>query len=616
MSDAIKPGLPQGISGGAFRAGEAVPPAPVIKPRLWPALIVVAIQWAALVLPPRLDPGGMSAFYGFMINIYFGIGGVLLWWLFFSRVRWSDVGVGLLAIAVGLAAVWFLGDESLKPMGGFPIIGYVAPIVTTALVVWLGVTPFLSWPVRRAGMVLAILAVCGYYLTQRLDGMNGMFQAAWQPRWRTTDESRFLAERASLAKGVELKIDAGNGPLEAREGDWTAFRGGLARDGALRDVAIETDWTAHPPKLLWKHLVGPGWSSFAVVGDRVFTQEQRGPDEVVVCYHANTGKELWEHKDSARFSEVVGGPGPRATPTFHDGKLYTQGAAGKLNCLDARTGATVWSRDIVADSRSETPTWGFSASPLVVDGVVTVYGGAAGKAVLAYKASTGEPLWTAGDGDKSYCSTQLSRIDGVDQILISTNTGVLSLEPQKGTILWNHEWNLKGGMARVTQPNVIGSDVLVGTGFGEGTQRFHVEHSGDTWKTKEVWTSRAVNPYYNDFVVHDNHLYGYDGPFFTCVDLKDGKRKWRHRGYGSGQVLLLPKQSLLVILSEAGDDEMSEVALVAATPAEHKQIAALESFKGKTWNHPVIANGRLYIRNGREAACYQLTPKMVASQGK
>src|SRR5262249_19075967 len=159
---------------------------------------------------------------------------------------------------------------------------------------------------------------------------------------------------------------------------------------------------------VWRHRVGPGWSSFAVVGNRLYTQEQRGQDEAVVCYDADTGNELWVHRDAARFSEVVAGPGPRATPTFHQGQLYAQGAAGRLKCLDAATGRVLWSRAVIADSGAKLPQWGFAASPLVVRGVVTVFAGApGGKSVLGYNAASGELAWSAGEGQFSYCSTQL-----------------------------------------------------------------------------------------------------------------------------------------------------------------------------------------------------------------
>jgi outer membrane protein assembly factor BamB len=301
----------------------------------------------------------------------------------------------------------------------------------------------------------------------------------------------------------------------------------------------------------------------------------------------------------------MAGPGPRATPTFHEGKIYALGATGVLNCLDPVTGAMLWSRDIVADSKAQVPIWGFSASPLIVNDVLTVFaGGPKEKSVLAYSASSGEPVWTAGEGQLSYCSTQLARLAGVEQLVIATEQGLAAFDPAAGKVLWTYSWPLEG-MARVVQPaRVSDFDLLIGTGFGMGTQRVHVSQTGDGWKANEVWPTptRAIRPYYNDLVVHGENLYGFDNNFFTCVSLADGNAKWKARGYGNGQVLLLTDQDLLLILSETG-----EVALVDAKPEAHHEIAKFKAIEGKTWNHPVVAHGRLFVRNGEEAACYELT---------
>ena len=311
-------------------------------------------------------------------------------------------------------------------------------------------------------------------------------------------------------------------------GDWPGFRG-ANRDGKLVGVQISTDWEKAPPKLLWKHRVGPGWSSFAVVGNRLFTQEQRDKEEVVVCYDANTGEELWVHGDRARFEEAVAGAGPRATPTFQEGKIYGLGATGRLNCLDAATGEEKWSRDIVADSGAKTPDWGFSSSPFVDQGIVTVFaGGPQDKCVLGYNAASGELAWTAGGGQNSYCSLQPARVDKVEQLLIATDEGLTAFQPADGKVLWRYSWPLEGGMSRIVQPAVLGdSSVLIGTGFGYGTRRLRVEHQGDEWRTKDAWTSRAIKPYYNDMVVYEGHLYGFDGNMLTCVSLENGNGKWK-----------------------------------------------------------------------------------------
>ena len=367
-------------------------------------------------------------------------------------------------------------------------------------------------------------------------------------------------------------------------------------------MTIATDWDQNPPKEVWRRRVGPGWSSFAVVDGRLFTQEQRGDDELTVCYDAATGAELWSHKDATRFNEVVAGPGPRGTPTFDGGAVYSLGANGNLHCFDAATGAVRWSRDILADSGAKIPQWGYSGSPLVADGIVSVFaGGPAGKSVLGYKVDTGDLAWSAGEGALSYCSTQLATIGGRKQLLMSTEVGLTAFEPATGEVLWEHRWPTEG-VARIVQPTVLDDgDVLIGTGMGVGTRRISVGAADEKWPIKELWTTKTFRPYFNDQVVLGDHLYGFDNNLLMCVNMADGRTMWRTRGYGSGQVLLLVDQALLLVMTETGD-----VALVAAKPESHTEIARFKALEGKTWNHPVVAHGKLFVRNGEEMACFEL----------
>jgi outer membrane protein assembly factor BamB len=573
--------------------------------RLWPGVAILGLQWLFLLVPDWALPGTAFQFQAKLLSPVFGMTATLAWWLLGSRLRWADrLLIAGTCAATGLAAA-FLSSLPIQVL-----IIFVLPWVPTAWVCWLLLTFPLRWPVRRAGLLLAFLLVGGYCTLLRFEGIDGVASATFRWRWSPTAEEKLLAEIAGRKASPAAAIPAA-GPLALQAGDWPGFRG-PARDGRLTGVRIATDWQEHPPRQLWRHRVGPGWSSFAVAGTHLFTQEQRGADEVVVCYDADSGAERWVHRDRARFSEVAAGPGPRATPTFHEGKVYALGTAGRLNCLDPVTGRPLWSRDIVADSGAKVPQWGFAASPLVAQDVVTVFaGGPEGKSMLGYRASSGEPAWSAGEGRLSYCSPQPARLGGVEQVLITTEAGLTSFDPGSGKVLWRHGWAVETIAPRVVQPALLDdTDVLIGTGFSGGTRRVRVAREGDGWAEKEVWTTRALKPFYNDMVVHRGHLYGFDGNILTCVSLEDRAGKWRARGYGNGQVLLLADQGLLLVLSEQG-----VVSLVEASPDGHRELGRFPAVEGKTWNHPVVAHGKLFVRNGEEAACYQLAEKSAGGEG-
>jgi len=274
---------------------------------------------------------------------------------------------------------------------------------------------------------------------------------------------------------------------------------------------------------------------------------------------------------------------------------------------DPVTGAEVWQRDIGQDAGRQPPTWGYSSSPLVTDGVVIVHaGGTADRGLLAYDAQTGEIRWTAPAGDHSYSSPQLSDILGTPSVLMLTNKGLTFHEPATGRLLGKHDWVFGG--YRVLQPLVLdGSSVLLGTAMGTGTKRISVTVAGDGFAIQEQWLSK-LSPTFNDFVAHAGYLYGFDNNIFACVDLADGQRKWKGGRYGNGQVLLLPRGDQLLVLSEEG-----ELVLLRATPEKLVELARHPALAGRTWNHPVLVGDRLYVRNGEEAACFAMPVADVAA---
>jgi outer membrane protein assembly factor BamB len=577
--------------------------------RIWPGVMIIALMWLGIKVPGLIWPGTFIQFMVIFLSLIVGAAAIAAWWLFASRARWMDRLLILFVCAIGGVVAALLAHPSIgNPMA---MIMTALPWAVTAWVVWLVVTPFLSWPIRRAGLALVILLAWSYSTLLRLDGVWGSFTTELAWRWSPTAEDRFLAGLNPNKPAANSQTSGASvGTLTLQPRDWPGFRG-PNRDGHLSGVRIATDWKQHPPQQVWRHRVGPGWGSFAVIGNHLYTQEQRGEEEAVVCYDAATGNEIWVHSDPARFQDMQSGPGPRATPTFLEGKVYSFGANGLLNCLNAATGEKLWSRDVKKDADAKVPTWGFASSPLIVNGIVTVYaGGPEGKSVLGYQAATGQVAWSAGEGQLGYSSTQVARLVGTEQLLISTDIGLTALEPTSGQVLWKHDWNTNGQVARITRPAILSdTDLLIGTGMGVGTRRVHVSHDENSWKTEEIWTTRVIAPYFNDLVVYQGNAYGFDGVMLTCVNIEDGKRRWRERGYGNGQALLLEDQGILLVTSEKGD-----VGLVQASPEFH-QLAKMKVFEGKTWNHPVIAHGKLFLRNGEEAVCYELTeePARLAS---
>jgi hypothetical protein len=207
-------------------------------------------------------------------------------------------------------------------------------------------------------------------------------------------------------------------------------------------------------------------------------------------------------------------------------------------------------------------------------------------------------------GGAGYSSPHLATLDGVDQILLLRGSRTISVAPADGSLLWEHKWEPGVG---IVQPALVeGNSVLLSTGDamgGVGMRRIDVSHKAAGWAVEERWTSRGLKPYYNDFVVHKGHAYGFDGSILACIDLADGNRKWKGGRYGSGQMVLLPDQDVLLVLSEEG-----ELAVVSATPDKFTELARFKAIEGKTWNHPVLVGDVLLVRNGEEMAAFRLSP--------
>ena len=562
--------------------------------RLWPGIAFAALLVGFHLAVPLLGPAGPPLrFLGGLVGGLL----ILLWWLFFSRAPWSErIGaIALMAVAMLVTSRFLhisIGDQGKGPL--FPILAI--PATSVALVAWAVATARLSDRVRRVSLIATIVAACSAWMLLRIGGFTG--DGGLELHWRWTPSSDYRLQELAAKPGTSAPVDRpGVEPVTLAE--WPGFRG-PARDGVVRAVTVATNWEASPPVEMWRRPVGPGWSSFAVHGDRLYTQEQRGDKEVVASYNLRTGEPIWEHRDAARFWETAGGAGPRGTPTLSNGRVYTFGATGILNALDARSGEVVWSRNPVADTGAQDPGWGFTSSPLVVDDIVIV---AASGRLAGYAAATGERRWVGPEGGAGYSSPHLMTIDGVRQVLLMRGARTTSVSPADGTMLWEHRWVPN---ASILQPaRTSNGDILLAAGdamTGIGMRRIAVKRGAGEWTIEERWTSRGLKPFYNDFVVHKEHAFGFDGSILACIDLADGSRKWKGGRYGHGQMVLLPEQDLLLVISEEG-----ELALVSATPDRFTEVARFKAIEGKTWNHPALVDDVLLVRNGEEMAAFRLS---------
>ncbi|MGB2715483.1 MAG: PQQ-binding-like beta-propeller repeat protein [Vicinamibacterales bacterium] len=383
---------------------------------------------------------------------------------------------------------------------------------------------------------------------------------------------------------------------------WTDFRGPL-RDGHYRQQAIRTDWPADGLKPLWKEPIGGGYASIVIANGRAFTIEQRGAQEVVAAYDVASGRELWTNGWNAAFREMMGGDGPRATPTWAEGRVYALGAQGEFRAIEDGTGRAVWRTNILEDAGARNLQWGMSASPLVVNNTVVVLpGGPNGQSVVAYDRASGTRAWSAQGDQQAYSSPMLVTLAGVRQIVVFSAARLMGLSSDGGKVLWEYPWKTQFDI-NASQPLVVGDNRLfLSSGYGTGAAVIELTRTGDALSVREVWRNIRMKNQFSSSVLQDGYIYGLDEAILACVDAATGDLKWKGGRYGYGQVILASGH--LVVLTEDGN-----LALVRATPERHEERVRFPVLEGKTWNVPAMSDGFLLVRNLAEMAAFDLRPR-------
>jgi outer membrane protein assembly factor BamB len=378
--------------------------------------------------------------------------------------------------------------------------------------------------------------------------------------------------------------------------DWPQWRG-LNRDGISPETGLLDTWPKDGPPLLWKiQGLGEGYSSAAISGGRLYIQGQHGDEEYVLAFDANTGKQLWRAHTGIPFNESRG-HGPRSTPTVDGDRVYALAADGMLVCLDTATGKTIWGYNIVDHFHGRVPQWGISESPLVDGNRVIVTPGGPGAAIVALDKMSGKVLWTSQSDHAGYSSPVAFDAGGARELAVFTGEAAIGLDFASGKLLWRYE-RVANRTANIATPIVHDGEIFLSSNYGTGCVLLKSAAGGNA---SEVYFNRDMQNHYSTSVLVRDYLYGFSGSILTAMKFQTGDVAWRNRSVGKGS--LIYAEGNLYCLGEEG-----VVGLVEATPAGYREKSRFEISKGgyPTWSQPVIANGKLYLREQDNLYCYNI----------
>lgn len=398
--------------------------------------------------------------------------------------------------------------------------------------------------------------------------------------------------------------------LSFAAGDWPQWRGPRG-DGISTEKGLLKEWPAGGPKLLFKATgLGGGYSSVVTWGDRLFTMGDRGEESFLIALSRADGKELWATKVGRAGAAGWGGfAGPRCTPATDGERVYAVGQWGEFICADAKTGAVRWSKDYPKDFGSKRPEWGWSESPLLDGNLVVVTPGGTNGAVVALDKKTGALAWRSAEftDHAHYSSLVIADIGGVKQYLQLTEASVAGVAAKDGRLLWRAA--RKGKTAVIPTPIYHDGIVYVTSGYGVGCNAFKVTAADGKFSAEEIYANKTMANHHGGVLLIGGNVYGHsDGKGWTCQDLKTGEAKWQEKGkVGKGSVVAVGGQLIL-----RAEDNRGTVALIEASPGgyvEKGRFDQPERSDKNSWAHPVVSDGKLWLRDQGVLLCYDLTAK-------
>jgi outer membrane protein assembly factor BamB len=531
------------------------------------------------------------------------------------RVLWSARVITILVLSLALFAACVTGLVMVRTHADprdfaqanvqTLVLSFVAFLSLIALVFF---WPGLPRSIRWAPVVIFLSLVFVAAVVYRIDSVDGRLVPKFTPRWLPRPDQMLAAPQIiDDPRPVDLKSSTPH--------DFPQFLG-PGRDLRVTGIPLHRDWATEPPRELWRRPIGAGWSGFSAVNGFAVTLEQRGEEELVTCYEMETGKPRWAHSITARHETVLGGVGPRSTPTLDDGMVYALGATGVLRCLDGATGSLVWSDDIL-DRYGVTPeedgqgvAWGRSASPLVVEDLLIVPFGGPAKgpwfSLAAYDKRSGELVWRGGDRQVSYASPSLVNLAGIRHVVIVNEDSVSGHRIEDGQVLWSYPWPGSSTNNASTSQAVVtaGDRVLLSKAYGTGSELLQLAAEPDGRLTAtSLWSKPGVlKTKFTNLAVIDGFAYGLSDGLMECVEVDTGEVRWKDRrrgNFGHGQILAV--DDLILVQAESG-----EVVMLEANPRQLVELGRFAPLSSKTWNNLCLYGRYLLVRNAVEAACYEL----------
>jgi outer membrane protein assembly factor BamB len=373
--------------------------------------------------------------------------------------------------------------------------------------------------------------------------------------------------------------------------DWPNWRG-PQHDGISRETGLLKAWPADGPKVLWKTDLTGGYSSVSVANGRVFTQTKDGKEDLVLCVDALTGKKLWEYRYPCDYADYPSLDkrfltGPKATPTVDGDRVYAMGNTGLLQCLDVQSGKLIWERDLLKLADRKCPEYGYCNSPLIVGERLFVSpGGSKGNSLAALDKKDGRVLWQALDDRIGWATPVFILVQGAPQLVYFTGTGGVGVTPTDGKLLWRFDWKTAFDINAAT-PIYHDGLLFLSSNYGNGGVLLRLHPEG---KPEVVWKKATMQNHFSTCVLYKDHLYGFSSDRLRCVEFRTGEVKWDKTGLGKGSLLIADGH--LIALGENGTLVLAEV-----TPKGYVEKARWQALEGTCWSVPVLANGKLYVRN-------------------